>query len=209
MDLYFGRVSGNSARAAFGLEEIGAPFQPRQLDTRAGENRTPAYLAINPMGKIPALVDGALKLWESNAINLYAAEKFPQKGLLPSTPAARAQVQRWLFFQAAHVSVACVPLFRATNKRVQDFWQTKGDAQPAEAARKELARYMQVLDAALADRDWLEGSFSLADVAYAPHLWLVVEGGYDLAPYPKARDWLERLLARPAWLRARELVFGT
>src|SRR5256885_4652920 len=58
MELYFGRISGNSARAAFGLLEIGASFEPRVLDTRAGENRTAAYLAINPMGKIPALVDG-------------------------------------------------------------------------------------------------------------------------------------------------------
>src|SRR5947199_97760 len=99
-------------------------------------------------------------------------------------------------FYFGHVSgnsarAAFGPLFRATNKRVQEFWQTKGDAQSAEAARKELARYMPVLEAALADREWLEGNFSLADVAYAPHLWLVVEGGYDLALYPKARDWLD------------------
>jgi len=208
MDLYFGRVSGNSARSAFGLFEAGAPFTPRVLDTRAGENRTPAYLAINPMGKIPALVDGTLRLWESNAINLYVAEKFPRAGLMPESPAARAQVQRWLFFQAAHVSVACIPVFRASSARVQEFWQTKGDPQSAEAGRKELARYLPVLESALADRQWLEGTFSLADVAYAPHLWLVAEGGFDLSPYPRVRDWLERLLARPAWHKARELIFG-
>jgi glutathione S-transferase len=208
MELYFGRVSGNSARAAFGLSEAGAPFQPRVLDTRAGENRTPAYLAVNPMGKIPALVDGPLKLWESNAINWYAAEKFPQARLLPSGTAARAQVQRWLFFQAAHVSVACIPVFRATNARVQEFWQTKGDPQSLESGRKELARYFPVLESALADRDWLEGEFSLADVAYAPHLWLVAEGGFDFSPYPRVRNWLDRLLARPAWRKTAELIFG-
>ena len=83
MDLYFGLMSGNSARAVFGLTEAGAPFRLQLLDTRKGENRSAAYLAINPMGKIPALVDGALKLWESNAINWYAAEKFPAARLLP------------------------------------------------------------------------------------------------------------------------------
>ncbi len=209
MELFYGRVSGNSARSVFGLLEAGAQFTPRLLDTRSGENRAAGYLSVNPMGKIPALVDGSFRLWESNAINWYVAEKHPAAGLLPATIEGRASVQRWLFFQAAHVSPACLPLFRATNRRVQAFWQTTGDAQAAEAARKELARWLPVLESALAGREWLEGAFSLADVAYAPHLWLVVEGGLDLAPYPGIRAWLERLLARPAWQRAAELVFGS
>lgn len=206
MELYFGRMSGNSARAAFGLFESGAPFEPRLLDTRAGENRAAAYLAVNPMGKIPGLVDGALTLWESNAINWYAAEKFPAARLLPPSIEGRARVQRWLFFQAAHVTPACVPVFRATNPRVQAFWQTKGDPQAAESARKELSRYLPVLEATLSDRRWLEGEFSLADVAYAPHLALVAEGGFDFSPYPRLRTWLETMLARPAWRKAAELV---
>jgi glutathione S-transferase len=209
MDLFYGRVSGNSARSVFGLYEAGAQFTPRLLDTRSGENRVADYLAVNPMGKIPALTDGSFRLWESNAINWYVAEKHPAAGLLPATIEGRAAVQRWLFFQAAHVTPACVQLFRATNRRVQEFWQTKGDAHAAEAARKELARWLPVLESALAGREWLEGAFSLADVAYAPHLWMIVEGGFDLAPYPVVRAWLERLLARPAWRRAAELVFGS
>jgi glutathione S-transferase len=208
MDLYYGRVSGNSARAMFGLSEAGASFQPHLLDTRAGENRSAGYLALNPMGKIPALVDGPFRLWESNAINWYAAEKLPGARLLPVSIEGRAAVQRWLFFQAAHVSPACVPVFRATNARVQAFWQSAGDAQAAEGGRKELARYLPVLEGALADRDWLEREFSLADIAYAPHLSLVAEGGFDLSPYPRVRAWLDRLLARPAWRKAAEMIFG-
>jgi glutathione S-transferase len=118
-------------------------------------------------------------------------------------------VQRWLFFQAAHVSPACVPLFRATNRRVQEFWKTTGEPAAAEAARRELGRWLPVLESALDGRDWLEGVFSLADVAHAPHLWLTVEGGFDLSPYSSVRAWLERTLARPAWRKARELVFGS
>ena len=208
MELYFGRMSGNSARAAFGLAETGAPFQPHLLDTRAGENRSAAYLALNPMGKIPALVDGTLKLWESNAINWYAAEKFPQAGLLPSSLEGRARVQRWLFFQAGHVTPACVHVFRATNAQVQAFWQTSGDPASAEAGRKELSRYLPVLEDALVDRDWLERDFSLADLAYAPHLHLVAGGGFDFSPYPGVRSWLDRMLARPAWRKTAALVFG-
>lgn len=208
MDLFYGQMSGNSARSLFGLYEAGVPFTPRRLDVRGGENRTPEYLALNPMGKIPALSDGAFRLWESNAINWYACEKHPAAGLVPAHVEGRGAVQRWLFFQAAHVSPACVPIFRATHPKVQEFWQTKGDAQAAEAARKELARWLPVLEGALAGREWLEGAFSLADVAYAPHLALVVEGGYDLGPHREVRAWLERLLARPAWRRAADLVFG-
>lgn len=207
MDLFYGRMSGNSARALFGLFESGAPFTPRLLDTRAGENRSGEYLAINPMGKIPALADGAFRLWESNAINWYVAEKHPAAGLLPATAEGRASVQRWLSFQSAHVSVACVPLFLATNRRAQEFWQRKGDPAAAEAARNELARWLPVLEGALAGREWLEGAFSLADLAYAPHLWLIVGGGYDLSPFPSVRAWLDRMLARPAWRRTAQLVF--
>lgn len=209
MDLFYGRVSGNSARSVFGLYEAGARFTPRLLDTRRGENRMADYLAVNPMGKVPALADDSFRLWESNAINWYVAEKHPEAGLLPATIEGRAAVQRWLFFQAAHVTPSCVPLFRATNRRVQEFWQTEGDARAADAARKELARWLPVLESALAGREWLEGVFSLADVAYAPHLWLIVEGGFDLAHYPGVGGWLERLLARPAWRKAADLVFGS
>jgi glutathione S-transferase len=147
-------------------------------------------------------------LWESNAINWYVAEKHPRSRLLPQSIEDRAKVQRWLFFQSAHVTPACIPIFRATNARVQEFWKTKGDPQPAEGARKELARYLPVLEAALEGSDWLERDFSLADIAYAPHFRLIAEGGFDFAPYPRVRAWLDRLLARPAWHRAEQLVLA-
>jgi glutathione S-transferase len=206
MDFYYGRMSGNSARAALGLAEAGARYEPHLLDVGRGDNRAPAYLAVNPMGKIPALVDGKLRLWESNAINWYVAEKLPQSRLLPPSIEGRASVQRWLFFQAAHVTPACIPVFRATNPRVQEFWKTKGDPQAAETGLKELARYLPVIEGGLAEGDWLAGEFSLADIAYVPHLILVDEGGFDFAPYPRVRAWLARLQSRPAWRRVAEMI---
>jgi glutathione S-transferase len=91
---------------------------------------------------------------------------------------------------------------------MQAFWQTSGDPQSADAGRKELGRYLPVLEQALDGREWLEGDFSLADIAYAPHLGLVVDGGFDMAPYPRVSQWLARLRARPAWRRAAEMIFG-
>src|SRR5436305_4932786 len=113
MKLYYGRMSGNSARAVFAILESGAPHELVGLDTQKGENRAAGYLAVNPMGKVPAFEDGPLKLWESNAINYYLAEKTGR--LLPKDAAARAGVLRWTYFQSAHVSPACITLFRATN----------------------------------------------------------------------------------------------
>jgi glutathione S-transferase len=207
MELYYGRMSGNSARAVFGLIESRTAWQPRCVDTRAAENRTDAYLALNPMGKIPTLADGDFSLWESNAINWYVAEKTPTAGLLPTSAQGRASVQRWLLFQTGHVSPACISVFRVMHHRMQAFWSIEPDEKAAEFGRKELARYLPVLEAALEGRDWLEGTFSLADVAYAPHFAVIAEAGFDFAHYPRVHAWLDRLCARPAWKQAYDLVF--
>jgi glutathione S-transferase len=208
MDFYYGISSGNSARVAFVLHEAGVAYVPHALHVPHGQSRSPDYLALNPMGKVPALVDGATELWESNAINWYIAEKFPEAALLPTSLAGRASVQRWLFFQAGHVSPACMAVYRSTNTRVQTFWGVRGDAPTAEAGRNELARYLPVLDGALAHRDWLEGDFSLADIASAPHLWLLAEGGFDFSATPAVNAWLSRLFARVAWKKTVAMIYG-
>jgi glutathione S-transferase len=208
VELYYGRASGNSARSVYALNEAGVHYSGHLIYTPSGENRSTAYLAVNPTGRVPALVDGELRLWESNAINWYVAEKYPESRLLPASIEGRAAVQRWLFFQSVHVSPACTQVFRATNTRMQKFWNLKGDPQSLEAGLRELSRCLEVLEQALAGRDWLEGAFSIADIAYAPHLWFVAEGGFDLSASPRVQAWLERLWARPAWRMATSLVFG-
>jgi glutathione S-transferase len=206
MDLFFSRTSGNSSRSVFALYESGADWTPRVVDPPAGETRRPEYLALNPMGKVPALADGALLIWESNAINWYVAEKVPQARLLPPSIGGRAAVHRWLFFQAGHISPACFPILR-TLPAIQAFWRVRPDPAAVEAGRKELGRYLPVLEAALVGRDWLEGDFSLADIAYAPHFMLVAQAGFDFTQYPTVRAWLDRLFARVAWQKTASLVF--
>jgi len=210
MDFFYGRLSGNSARSAFALFEAGAPFTAHPLDTPSGENRTAAYLALNSMGKVPALIDGELQLWESNAINWYVAEKFPAAGLLPASLGGKVAVQRWMFFQAGHLSPASMPIIRATNGRVQRHWKISGDPGQLGPVRKELERYLAVLEPALAGRDWLEGTFSLGDIACAPHFWFLAGGEFalDLGPWPNIKAWLERLWNRPAWHKAVEATLS-
>ncbi len=208
MQFFYGTSSGNSARSAFALREAGVDYVPHALHVPRGESRAPEYLALNPMGKVPALIDGATQLWESNAINWYVAEKFPETRLLPPTIAGRAAVQRWLFFQTGHVTPACMAVYRTTNARVQTFWKVRGDAQAAEAGRAELARYLPVLNAALERGEWLEREFSLADIAFAPHFWLLAEGGFDFSATPAVDAWQRRLFARSAWQETVTMIYG-
>ena len=204
MDFFYGHTSGNSARSAMALYETGADFNARLLDVKAGANKTPEYLAVNPMGKIPGFTDGALHLWESNAINWYLAEKYPQARLLPETPAGRADVHRWIFFQVGHISPAAAPLFRGLHPRVAAYWGFKPDEPAIEQGKKELTRFLPVLEQQLKAREYLAGAFSVADIAYVPHLTLLAEMGYALPPATAA--WLAKLQARPSWQKAKQLV---
>lgn len=208
MELYFGRFSGNSARSAFALKEAGAPFTPRPIRTPGADAGSAWYRALNPMGKVPTLVDGDLCLWESNAINWYVAERHPEAQLLPTSLSGRASVQRWLLFQTGQLTPPSVTVFRGTNQHVQRIWSASAEPSAVDAARHELARYFAVLEAALEHREWLEGHFSLADVAFAPHCWLLAQGGFDFSRTPRVKAWLERLWGRPAWKAAVDLALS-
>ena len=205
VDFYFGKNSGNAARSALALYELEVTFGAHPLDLR--EPRSAEYLALNPVGKVPTLIDGATTLWESNAINWYLAEKYPRAGLLPSTPEGRAAVLRWAFFQASHVSPAATAVHRSINPAHVRYLGQHTDAQEAENGRKELARFLPVLESALTKADWLVGEYSLADIAYAPHLGFLVQYGFDFPGTPRVRAWLERIRARPAWQKAHALIF--
>lgn len=205
VDFYFGKNSGNAARSALALYEVGEPFNAHPLDLR--KPRGPEYLALNPLGKVPTLIDGDTRLWESNAINWYLAEKYSRARLLPSSPEGRAAVLRWAFYQAAHVSPAATAVHRSINPAHVRYLGQHTDAQEAENGRKELARYLPVLEEALARADWLVGEYSLADIAFAPHLGFLVQYGFDFPGTPRVRAWLERIRARPAWHKAQSLIF--
>ena len=205
VDFYFGRNSGNAARSALALYEVGVPFAAHPLDLR--KPRSAEHLAVNPLGKVPTLVDGATTLWESNAINWYLAEKYRDARLLPSTPEGRASALRWAFFQAAHVSPAATAVHRSINPAHVRYFDQHTDAQEGESGRKELARYLPVLERALEQGDWLAGEYSVADIAFAPHLGFLVQYGFDFPGTPRVRAWLERIRARPAWAKAHALIF--
>jgi glutathione S-transferase len=178
------------------LEEVGRPYRTELLDYGT-TMKAPAYLAINPMGKVPALRHGDTVVTEGAAICCYLADAFPAAGLAPPPgDRLRGPYFRWLFFAAGPLEAA------ATN-------QALGLEVPPE--RKAMAGYgsladvLATLEAALADRDYLVGDrFTAADLYVGSHLgWGMAFGTLDRRP--AFERYHARLAARPAAIRAREI----
>jgi glutathione S-transferase len=196
MQLFTGPISPNGKRVRICAAELGSALDLKLLDFQKGDHRTPEYLALNPMGKVPTLADGDLVLWESAAILFYLA-RTSGGPLWPEEPRAQADVLRWMFFGASHLD----PYF--TTLVVERFIKARrgetADLALCASAEQWLARFLPVVDHQLSGREHLTGPFGLADIALGCTLELSPLLGYDLMPFPNVRGWLERLHARPSW----------
>ena len=178
------------ALAELGLER-GSDYRLKVLDLKARDQKQPDYLAINPNGRIPAIVDhtpdGDIRVFESGAVLLYLAEKFG--GLLPTDPAARIEAIAWTYFQTGGIGPNMGQAGYAKRQSDDSF----------ERFNKESHRLVSVMEGALAKADFLAGDYSIADIMNfgwldrAPDYF-----GFDLTPYPNVEDWLTRIRKRPA-----------
>jgi glutathione S-transferase len=200
MELYTGLISPNGKRVRICAAELGVALDLKLLDFQKGDNRAPEYLARNPMGKVPTLADGDFVLWESAACVFYVARQSGGGAIAPEEPRAQADMLRWMFFGASHLD----PYF--TTLVVERFIKArrgeKGDEALAASAEQWLARFLAVVEAQLAGREYLTGQFTLADITVGCSIELGLLLKVDLAPYPNMRAWLERLQARPSWRAA-------
>ena len=193
IDLYTFSTS-NGHRAAIILEECGLPYRVHKVDLAKGEQRTPDFLNINPAGAIPAIVDhdvpgGPLKLSQSGAIVLYAAEKTGR--FLPADPARRALALQWLMLAVTDVARASTSIFLSST--------VLPDKSPANVAyfEEQTLRYLRVAEARLAGRDFLADELSVADFALYP-LYAVRKALVDKAgDLPELTRWGAALAARP------------
>lgn len=202
MKLYGFPMSPNTQRARFGLEEADIAYAFERVDLMSGEHKAPPYLAINPGGRVPTLVDGEFKLFESNAILEYAAAMNPAKRLGPENPRERAELSRWMFFGTAHVGPHVQAIFAHTIRLPPE----KRLPQLVETARMELGRSLHLLDARLSHHEWLGGDrFTIADCSIAPTLSAAGMLQIDLSPFKHFSAWLGRVGARPAWARATSM----
>jgi glutathione S-transferase len=199
MKLYGFSASPRTWKVRAVAAQLGIPLEYQQLDAFKGENRTPQYLALNPAGRTPTLVDGDFVLWESDAILQYLASKTPNT-LWPDDPRTRADIMRWQNWQSAHWgSDACVPLtFQNLVKGI--FGLGGPDAAVVSKATEAFNKEASVLDQHLAEHDWLVGSApTLADFTVGSYLFYANEAKLPVAAYKNITRWFERLSALACW----------
>jgi len=194
-----------SIRVRWTLQELEVPFEAITVNLVAGEHRKPEFLALNPAGKVPVLVDGDLVLTESIAIAVYLGEKYPEKGLMPTDPAARAQVMRWLLFTTTELEH---PLWRIAKHRVI-YPEDKRLPADIELARDEFTEMAQVLDRHMVDREFVVGEgVTVADFVLGYTLDWAQMGGL-LDGLPRLEGYMERMYDRPrAPMRIKEAFAG-
>ena len=192
-----------SIRVRWTLQELGIPFESVTVDLTKGEHLMPEFLALNPGAKLPVLVDGELTLTESVAIVLYLADKYPDKGLAPTSLAGRAELYRWLLFTATELEQPLWRIARHTNIYPRE----KRIRQDIELAREDFTDVVRVLDQHMQGREFVVGeSVTVADFVLAYTLdWANAINLLD--GFPQIVSYMEKMYSRPAApLRVREAL---
>ncbi|WP_028111982.1 glutathione S-transferase family protein [Ferrimonas kyonanensis] len=193
IDLYTA-ATPNGHKISIALEEMGLAYRVHALDLSALEQKQPEFLAINPNGRIPAIVDHSnddFAVFESGAILLYLAEK---SGLfLPSDAKQRSVVMQWLMFQMGGVG----PMMGQANVFYRYFPQTLPAA--IERYQKEGRRLFEVMDTQLAKTPYLAGEYSIADIATWPWVRTHEWSGIEIDGLVHLQRWMAELAARPAY----------
>ncbi|HYW22097.1 MAG TPA: glutathione S-transferase family protein [Nodularia sp. (in: cyanobacteria)] len=176
----YGGARSRASIVQWYLEELAVPYEFVMLDMQAGEHKQPEYLKINPMGKVPAIVDGDLQLWESGAILLYLADKY---GKTPLSPEQRGIFSQWVLF--ANASLATGIFVEASRE-------------------KETPRLLTPLNEIFERQDFLLGEeFTVADVAVGSILsYIPIMLKLDLSAYPAVLDYIKRMSERPAFQKS-------
>lgn len=201
IDLYFW-TTPNGFKIAIMLEELGLAYRGHLVDIGKGEQFDPKFLAISPNNKIPAIVDPdgpdgqPLPLFESGAILQYLGRKY--SAFYPTNERKKADVDQWLFWQVGGLGpmLGQALHFRKYAKEKIPYGIERYTA--------EVVRLFGVMDRRLADRPFLAGEYSIADIACYPWISRWPELGVDIGDYPNIKSWLERISARPAVKRGLE-----
>jgi GST-like protein len=191
IDLYT-FTTPNGRKASIMLEEVELPYNVHTIDITKGDQFTPDFVAINPNSKIPAIVDQdtGITVFESGAILIYLAEKTGK--LLPTATKERFQVLSWLMLQMGSVG----PMLGQLNH----FKRFAPEKIPyaIERYQKETLRLYSVLDKQLAEREFLCGDYSIADIATYPWIAIHEMQGLTLDDHPNLKRWVETVQQRPA-----------
>ncbi|WP_424968720.1 glutathione S-transferase family protein [Dinoroseobacter sp. S375] len=191
----------NGIKVSIALEELGLPYEPHKVTLSDADVKSPEFLSLNPNNKIPAIIDpdgpdGPVALFESGAILLYLGEKTGK--LIGNSPAEKAVITQWLMFQMGGLG----PMLGQLGYFVKFAGSEIEDPRPRERYIAEAKRLLAVLEGALEGKDWIAGTYSIADIAIAPWLRaLEFYGTRELLGWSEHKNlvaYLDRFLARPA-----------
>lgn len=183
-----------SIRVRWTLQELDIPFEAITVNMMKGEHLQPAFLEINPAGKLPALVDGDVVLTESMAIVIYLAEKYADKGFIPAEVTQRAEFFKWIMFTATELEQPLWRIARNTNLYPPE----KRQPTDVEMAAEDFRPMAEVLDAHLVGREFVAGDHAtVADFALAYTLDWANEA-LLLGDFPRLQTYMTRMYARPA-----------
>ena len=192
MKLYTFALSGHAHRAHLFLSLLGLDFELEEVDLARGAQKAPDFLALNPFGQVPVLVDGEAVIADSNAILVYLARRYGNDSWLPQDALGAAAVQRWLSVAAGEIASG-----PATARIINLF---KRPQDPADAIAR-AHRILGLIDSALAGRSWIAAAApTIADVALYSYIARAPEGNIDLAGYANVNAWLARVEALPRFV---------
>jgi glutathione S-transferase len=202
MLLYDNPVSSNALKVRFLLAELGLPYERREVPL--AQPRPAWYLAVNPLGGVPALDDDGLVMAESNAILRYLAGREGRADLYPLEAAERARVDQFLDRFALTFRAAFFPIEAAALGFVPGlgFGAGEGDFAAARAREQETAGTVALLESVLSDNGTVLGTFTIADCCLAPVLYRTANTRMDLTPYPRLQRIREAIVARDAFSAA-------
>jgi len=174
--LYTFTITPNNRKVEAFVKHYDLAVDIHHVNFRKRETQTDEYLAIHPMGKVPALVDGDLKLWESNAILTYLARTFPETKALPTDIAARADCDRWLHWQSCHLMPAMGAL-------------KAGD----ETDLDSVTPLLKIIESQLGDQEFMRGELSVVDFAVAAYLMTKFGKKLNYSETPNVEAWRDRV----------------
>ncbi len=199
MKLHTFPLSSNARKAVITAKLLESPVELVTCDLSKRAQKEPAFLALNPNGKVPVLEDGDFVLTESHAIMQYLADKKPGNTLYPTELRARADVNRWMFWCSNHWSVA-IGWLAFENFLKKTFYG--GEADPVHVKRSEALfhDFAKILDTHLATRTWVSGDkMTLADIALATPLMMAVPAKLPLEGYANIKRWFSTIQELDAW----------
>jgi glutathione S-transferase len=191
----YGNKRSRATRVLWLLEEIGQPYELKNIDFDKKEQKTPEYLALNPNGTVPTLEDNGLILFESLAINTYLADKYKPE-LLGETPEIRGQVHQWSYWTVNNIEAKCVSI-------AEQKWSDTPNEAIIASATEALDQYLTILNTFLNGKNYLvNNTFSLADINTCSVLKFAKLLNYNIDQFSTIKAWYDNNLSRPAYLKA-------